>query len=104
MNTPHQVAIRYIVFREEKEWYAVALELNIVESADDPQTALAQLFEATAGYIESYKKMKNPDIGLLNQESDEEYEHIWNTEFEADNSICIVCGFISNESYRRLNK
>lgn len=30
-----------------------------------------------------------------------ECEHKWNTEFEADNSICILCGFINNEIYRR---
>lgn len=31
-----------------------------------------------------------------------EHEHIWNTEFEADNSVCILCGFISSEQWRRI--
>lgn len=75
-NTLQKGSVRYIVFKEEGTWYAVALEFNIVESGDNPMEVLAMLFEATEGYLESAKKVKaRPHI--LNQKTDREYEDIW---------------------------
>ena len=77
MNTPQKGQVRYIVFKDSAVWYAVGLEFNIVESADDPRIALMNLFDAMQGYVESAKKIKGARISPLNQKTDEEYENLW---------------------------
>src|SRR3989344_2473893 len=77
MNTPQKGQVRYIVFKDGTVWYAVALEFNIVESADDPRIALMGLFEAIQGYVESSKKIKGVRVSHLNQQADKEYERLW---------------------------
>ena len=77
MNTPYKGKFRYIVFKDGKTWFAVALEFNIVESGDDPKVAFFNLLEATTGYIESAKKIKGSRYQFLNQEADPEYERLW---------------------------
>lgn len=75
-NIIQKGSIRYIVFKEGKDWYAVALEFNIVESGDDPREVLMLLFEAISGYVKSAAKIKaRPNI--LNQKTDKEYEYLW---------------------------
>lgn len=75
-NTLQKGSVRYIVFREQSTWYAVALEFNIVEEGDDPREVLIMLFEAIAGYIKSARKIgARPHI--LNQRPDREYEDLW---------------------------
>lgn len=68
-------SVRYIVFKEADTWYAAGLELNIVESGDDPDEALFLLFEAIRGCVNSAKKIKAPQ--LLRQKTDPEYEKMW---------------------------
>lgn len=75
-NTLQKGSVRYIVFREEKTWYAVALEFNIVETGDDPREVLFSLLEAIQGYTKSAKKIKARPY-ILNQTSDPEYEKLW---------------------------
>ena len=75
-NTLQKGSVRFIVFREGNEWYAVGLEFNIVESGDDPREALLLLFEAIQGYVESAKKLKARPA-ILNQKTDVEYEKMW---------------------------
>ena len=75
-NSLQKGSIRYIVFRENKTWYASGLEFNIVEFGDTPQEALILLFEAIKGYIESAQKVK-AQPAILNQKSDAEYEQMW---------------------------
>lgn len=77
MNTVQKGQVRYIVFKEGATWYAVALEFNIVEAADDPRIALMGLFEAIQGYVESSKKIKGARVSHLNQQTDKEYERLW---------------------------
>lgn len=77
MNTPQKGQVRYIVFKDSATWYAVALEFNIVESADDPRVALMNLFDAVSGYVESAKKIKGTRVAPLNQQVDREYENLW---------------------------
>ncbi|MCX6712683.1 MAG: hypothetical protein NTY66_00555 [Candidatus Vogelbacteria bacterium] len=78
MNTPKAGAVRCIVFKEGDTWYGVALEFNIVESADDYDVAMNNLQEAIQGYVESQRKIKGSyRISPLNQKSDEEYEQLW---------------------------
>lgn len=77
-NTLQKGSVRYIVFREGAEWYAVGLELNIVESGTTPQEALLLLFEAMQGYVESARKVKARP-GILNQKPEAEYEVMWKT-------------------------
>jgi predicted RNase H-like HicB family nuclease len=77
MNTPQKGSVRYIVFKESDTWYATALELNIVESGDDPKVALFNLFEAIQGYVESCIKVKGSRVSPLNQKTDPEYEKFW---------------------------
>ncbi|MDO8470577.1 MAG: hypothetical protein Q7S63_01210 [bacterium] len=75
-NTIHRGSVRCIVFREDSVWYAVGLELNIVESGDTPREAFMLLTEAIQGYVESARKIKaRPSI--LNQKTDSEYETMW---------------------------
>lgn len=76
INTLQNASIRYIVFKERGKWYAVALELNVVEEGDDPQEVLFSLFEAIRGYVVSARKANLPSR-TLNQEPDEEYEKLW---------------------------
>lgn len=75
-NTIQKGSVRYIVFKEEDVWYAVALEFNIVEEADDPQIALFNLFEAIKGYLKAFKKA-SARPHALNQKPQEEYEELW---------------------------
>lgn len=77
MNTPQKGKVRYIVFKDGDSWYAVALEFNIVESADDPRIALNNLFDAVSGYVESCRKVKGFKMSPLNQKPDTEYEKLW---------------------------
>lgn len=74
-NSFKQGKIRVLVFRERGVWYGAALELNIVESGDDPREVLLMLDEAIRGYIRSAQKTKN--VSLLNQKPDSEYEKLW---------------------------
>jgi hypothetical protein len=68
--------IRCIVFREGKVWYGAALELNIVESGDTAREAMLLLFEAVDGYLESARKI-SAKSNILNQDTDPEYEQMW---------------------------
>ena len=75
-NTLQSGSVRYLVFRDAGVWYAVGLELNIVESGSTPEEAFLLLAEAVQGYVESARKIKaRPHI--LNQRSDPEYETKW---------------------------
>ncbi len=77
MNTPQKGTFRYIVFKDGDTWYAVALELNIVESGAEPKLALFNLLQAVDGYIASMKKIKGTRYGALNQKTASEYEKMW---------------------------
>lgn len=77
MNTPRKGSVRYIVFKDQDIWYAVALEFNIIESADDSKIALINLFDAIQGYVESCQKIKGARVTPLNQKVEKEYEGIW---------------------------
>lgn len=75
-NTIQKGSVRYIVFKEDEDWYAVGLEFNIVESGTTPQEALLLLFEALQGYIELAQKVKARPA-VLNQKVDPEYEKMF---------------------------
>ena len=86
-NTVKKGKYRWIVFKKGTQWYAAALEFNIVQVGDDPNLVYIELQEAVRGYIEAAQKIKgfrekavNP---MLNQESDEAYEILWNRAQEA---------------------
>ena len=81
-NTIQKGSVRYIVFEEDRVWYAAGLEFNIVESGSTPEEAILLLLEALKGYVESAKKIKaRPTI--LNQKSDPEYEEMWKNREDA---------------------
>ena len=44
-NTLQRGSVRYIVFKDDGVWYAVALEFNIIESGDDPREVLVSLLK-----------------------------------------------------------
>ncbi len=77
MNTTQKGKFRHIVFRDGDAWYAVALEFNIVESADDPKLAFMSLLQAVSGYVQSMRKIKGARFAPLNQRPDQEYEELW---------------------------
>ena len=75
-NTLKHGQIRTIIFKEGVNWYGVALELNIVESGNDPREVMLSLDEAIHGYIETAAKV-NASAKVLNQTADPEYEKLW---------------------------
>lgn len=85
MNTTSEGKFRYIVFKEGDVWYSVALEFNIVESAEDPKLAFFGMTQAVQGYVDSLKKIKGVRFYPLNQKADSEYESLW-TEIENSKS------------------
>ncbi len=77
MNTTKKGSIRCIIFKDGDTWYGVALELNIVESADDADVVRFNLDEAIQGYVESQKKLKGTRVSPLNQKPIKEYSDLW---------------------------
>ncbi len=75
-NTIQKGSYRRIIFKENDVWYAVALEFNIVVSANDPKVAMFELLDAVEGYVESVKKSSARPYAL-NQLSESEYEKMW---------------------------
>ncbi len=81
-NTTKKGKYRWIVFKKGTQWYATALEFNIVQVGDDPNLVYLELQEAVRGYIEAAQKIKGfrekAIHPMLNQKSDEAYEMLWN--------------------------
>ena len=77
MNTTKKGSVRCIIFKDGDTWYGVALEFNIVESADDADVVRFNLDEAIQGYVESMKKLKGTRVSPLNQEPAKEYDDLW---------------------------
>lgn len=75
-NTLQKGSFRRIIFKEGKLWNAVALEFNLVVSANDPKVAAIELYEAVTGYLEAVKKSKSRPFAL-NQKVVDEYEDMW---------------------------
>ncbi|MEK7609798.1 MAG: hypothetical protein AAB470_01600 [Patescibacteria group bacterium] len=75
-NTHQKGQIRTIIFKEGNTWYGVALELNIIESGNDPREIMLLLDEAIRGYVRGASKAKLNEK-VLNQDSDPEYETLW---------------------------
>lgn len=76
-NTPAQTAIRYLVFKEDNAWYAVALELGIVVDGETPEETLLSLFEAINGVIAVQVDPKYTGKTFYQPEIDPEYEALW---------------------------
>lgn len=76
LNTTHSGSVRNVIFEENGEWFAVALEFNIVETGDSPQEVMMLLDSAIKGYVEGAQK-SGLSIGVLNQAVDPEYESLW---------------------------
>ena len=77
MNTPKKGSIRCIIFKDGNTWYGVALEFNIVVSADDADVVRFNLDEAIRGYVESMRKLKGTRVSPLNQTPMKEYSDLW---------------------------
>jgi predicted RNase H-like HicB family nuclease len=77
MNTPKKGRVRCITFKDGDTWYGVALEFNIVETANDPEIARINLEEAMKGYVETQNIIKGSRLSPLNQKPDAEYEKLW---------------------------
>ena len=75
-NSVQKGEVRVVAFKKRGQWYAVALEFNIVEVSKNFPEVMAQLHEAVAGYLEAVKKA-NIRPHPLNQISLKEYEKIW---------------------------
>lgn len=77
-NTLKKGNIRYIIFydKNEKAWFGVGLEFNLVVEGDDKVEVMASLFDALHGYVEAARKIKIRD-SVLNQKADNEYEELW---------------------------
>ena len=76
-NTLQTDSVRVIIFKNKKDWVGAVLELNIVETGDDPQTLMLSLEEAIQGYVYVIAK-EHLDECLLNQKPNPKYEKMWN--------------------------
>lgn len=85
-NTIEKGTFRYIIFKEAKIWYGVALEFNIVVSANDPAVAQLELFEVATGYVRAVKKSKVRPFAL-NQVPNKEYSDMWNKLTKSNGNI-----------------
>jgi hypothetical protein len=74
-NNLNKGLIRCIAFKEDKIWYGVALELNIVEEGNSYISVRNSLSKAIKGYIETAQKLNV--CKPLNQKVDREYEEMW---------------------------
>ena len=71
LNTTHSGSVRNVIFQENGEWFAVALEFNIVETGDSPQEVMVLLDTAIKGYVDSARKsVTAPLIGHDYQQID----------------------------------
>lgn len=82
LNTVKKGSVRNVIFKEDEEWFGVALEFNIVETGDSPQEVMMLLDNAIKGYVESADKARL-SVTVLNQEVDPEYEALWNAGVQA---------------------
>ncbi len=65
-----------MIFKKGHTWYGVALELNIVETGNDPREVGLMLGEAMHEYVEVALHIKaSPKV--LNQKTSPEYEKLW---------------------------
>ena len=76
-NTLHSGSVRILIFKDKKVWVGAVLELNIVETGDDPSTLLLSLEEAIEGYVRVIAK-EHLDESLLNQKPNPAFEKMWN--------------------------
>ncbi len=76
-NTLKNGSVRIIIFKDKKDWVGAVLELNIVETGDDPQTLMLSLEAAIQGYVAVVAKERLNE-SLLNQKPNPEYEKMWN--------------------------
>ena len=86
-NTPTHTAIRYIVFKEEGTWYAVALDLGIVFDGETPDGTLINLFKAIDDLIELQSEPQFEGKSFHVPEIDPEYEAMWNQAVAGDRLI-----------------
>lgn len=89
LNTPQKGKVRLIVFKDlvDAHWYAVALEFNLVVSANSYEEVLSELKKAMDGYIEVANDIKGTiAYPYLNQTPMSEYEDLW-SKLEANASI-----------------
>jgi hypothetical protein len=77
INTTEQNAVRYIVFKEDDVWIAVALEAGLVEEGDTPDEALFGLFGAITAHFEVRSDPRFEGKTFFQPPVDPEYEALW---------------------------
>ena len=75
-NTPDNVWVRYMVYKKQGEWHAVALEVNIHVVSNTADSAFQELEEAVHEYVEGVIE-NNATIKALNQ-TQPRHEKLWN--------------------------
>jgi len=71
---------RFIIFREDDEWYGIALEFGVVVTENTPEAVYASLATASKGYLDSVKEGNLRPFRakpLLNKDANSEYEQLW---------------------------
>lgn len=96
-NTYTSGSVRTLIFKEKNVWYAVALEFNIVESADDLNTVKKYLHDALRAYI-TVAQSANTGVDVLNQKTTREYEKLWKNAQVGNASIKSPISVYSAES------
>lgn len=71
-NTKEKGIIYYAIFREEDDYVAVCLNLNIIEYGKDPELLRKSIVEAAMSYVESVRKKNLPD-DYLNKYAPKKY-------------------------------
>ena len=75
-NTKKQGSLRFIIFKEGREYCAVCLELDIVEHGDRPDELLDSIKEGAICLVEGVQKNNLPDE-TLNKPAPRKYWKLW---------------------------
>ncbi len=86
-NTFKKGVSRVLIFEDknEKVWYGVALDFNLVVDGNDPEEVRFNLRNLMVEFVESARLLG--DENLLNQKTEKEYEEMWSSLEKENQSI-----------------
>ncbi len=71
-NTKEQGLFNFLIYKEDGDYVAVCLNLDIVEYGKDPHKLMESIQEAAASHLEAVRKKNLPD-DYLNISTDKKY-------------------------------
>lgn len=83
-NTLQKGKVRWVIYRENKQWYGYCLEFGVSVFGDTPGDVHRELSSACKGFVDSLRnankkgEMSKSDVeSLLNQKAPALYEQLW---------------------------